>query len=269
MWVFLSATGEEKLLGKFISFIDEESEMKKNWIGISTFFGWVLIAVLALGACTSSPAGQLRTESESVELGAAQSARVQIDMGAGKLQVAGGATKLMEAEFTYNIDAWKPNVNYNVQGSEGVLTVQQPAAVELDPNLTDYRYEWSLDFNNDVPIDMTIRLGAGDNTLNLGQLNLTNLSVGTGAGQVIMDLSGAYQQDLQAFVTGGVGDVHITLPKDTGVRATVQGGLGSVVATGFERDGDAYVNPAYGTSDHTINLAIKGGVGQVTLDLGG
>lgn len=243
--------------------------MKQYRILEINIIGLFLIIALALGACTSSPAGQLRTEKESVELGAAQSARVQIEMGAGKLQVNGGAAKLMEAEFTYNIDAWQPNINYSVEGSEGVLTVQQPVAIELDPNLTDYRYEWTLNFNNDVPIEMNIRLGAGDNTLNLGPLNLSNLSVQTGAGQVVMDLSGNYQQDLQASVTGGVGDVHITLPKDTGVRATVQGGLGSVVATGFERDGDAYINPAYGTTEHTIDLAIKGGVGQVTLDLGG
>jgi hypothetical protein len=243
--------------------------MKKHWILKIYIVGLFLMIALVLGACTSSPAGQLRTENESVELGTAQSARVQIEMGAGKLQVNGGADKLMEAAFTYNIDAWKPNLNYSVDGSQGVLTVQQPVAVELDPNLTDYRYEWTLNFNNDLPIDMNIRLGAGDNTLNLGQLNLTNLSVQTGAGQVVMDLSGNYQQDLQASVTGGVGDVHITLPKDTGVRATVQGGLGSVVATGFERDGDAYVNPAYGSTEHSIDLSIQGGVGQVTLDLGG
>jgi hypothetical protein len=54
-----------------------------------------------------------------------------------------------------------------------------------------------------------------------------------------------------------------------GVRATVEGGIGSVHAPDFRRDGDEYVNDALGKSSSTINLKVEGGVGTVNLDLSG
>ena len=65
------------------------------WIAI------VIFAALPLAGCSSRiRVGDLQTECQSVELGDAESVRVEIKMGFGDLEVTGGAEELMEAEFT-------------------------------------------------------------------------------------------------------------------------------------------------------------------------
>jgi len=70
-----------------------------------------------------------------------------------------------------------------------------------------------------------------------------------------------------ANIGGGVGGVKLTLPRDVGVRVDVEKSLSGVDASGFSREGDAYVNDAYGESDVTPFIDLKVGVGGVELNL--
>ena len=209
---------------------------------------------------------EAHTESQQVELGGAESARVEIHIGAGVLQIAGGATDLLEADFTYSQESWKPEVNYSVGGSEGVLTVKQPSVSGVIPS-PELRYEWALRFNNDVPMEMKIEMGVGGGELALGDLNLSKLELEVGVGGANISLDGEWELDLDATIKGGVGGLKITLPRDVGVRVEAKSGLGGVDAQGFHKEGDVYTNDAYGSSDVTLNLRIEVGVGGVELNL--
>jgi hypothetical protein len=66
-----------------------------------------------------------------------------------------------------------------------------------------------------------------------------------------------------------VGHATIKLPQSVGVRATVEGGIGSVSAPDFQKDGDAYVNSAYGKSRVTVHVDVQGGIGDVHLEMRG
>ncbi|HXJ91946.1 MAG TPA: toast rack family protein [Terriglobia bacterium] len=91
------------------------------------FLGIALAAMLSAIACENSePVGETRTESKTVQLGAAKAVRVNLKMAAGELKVAGGASDLMNADFTYNVPRWRPEVKYDVTGGTGQLSVQQP-----------------------------------------------------------------------------------------------------------------------------------------------
>ena len=71
----------------------------------------VLLGALLLAGCSSRlRVGELKTESQSVELGDAKPVNVEINFGAGDLRVNGGAEKLLEANFTYNVARLKPEV---------------------------------------------------------------------------------------------------------------------------------------------------------------
>ena len=92
----------------------------------------VACVVLMLGAacCTISngpSVGETHTISKSVTLGQQKSVVVDIKMGAGKLRVGGGTSDLMNADFTYNVDDWKPEVRYDANGDQGHLVIQQPS----------------------------------------------------------------------------------------------------------------------------------------------
>lgn len=250
----------------------------------------VAILILATGCDLDTlEIGPLQNETETVELRAAEEVLTEITMGAGRLEIGGGSENLLDANFTYNVADWQPEVSYSVSDGAGRLAVDQPNTNEnISLDLDDIRYEWDLRFNEAVPMDMEITLGAGDSQLELDSLALNSLTfeggagdveidlsgstlrdldVRLGAGDVSVDLSGNWQQDLSATMRGGIGRATIFLPSSAGVRIEIQGGLGQVNATGLSRDGDVYTNDAYGQSEATLEIDIEGGIGEINLEV--
>jgi predicted membrane protein len=88
-----------------------------------------------------------------------------------------------------------------------------------------------------------------------------------GAGRVTLDLTGNWQQDMDASIDGGIGELTLRLPSDIGVRVEVDTGIGSVDASGLTKDGDTYTNDAFGESDVTLRINIEAGVGKINLDV--
>ena len=53
-----------------------------------------------------------------------------------------------------------------------------------------------------------------------------------------------------------------------GVKAKAQGGLGKINAgEGLTKEGNAYVNDAYGDAYVTLNVDVEGGVGEINLEV--
>jgi hypothetical protein len=230
-------------------------------------FVLLLVAVVATalfgGACQSQNVGEMRHESRTIQPENAQSVRANLKMGAGELQVVGAADGLMEADFSYNVADWKPRVSYQVVGDTGELSVKQGSGgVRLGGNA---RNEWNLRFNDVVPIELRVQMGAGESDLDLDSLALTGLTLEMGAGRTTVDLTGDYKQDFDASIQGGVGEATVLLPSEVGVRAKAQGGLGKINAEGLQRKGGSYVNDAYGSSDVILDVDVQGGVGEINL----
>ena len=225
-------------------------------------------AALILGSCGAQgqQVGEMQRQSESVDLENAQSARVELRMGAGELNVSGGADALMEADFSYNVSEWEPEVSYDVSGETGELSVEQGSDEGVRVG-GDARNEWEVRFNDEVPTDLHVEMGAGESDLDLDSLTLTRLDLEMGAGQTTVDLTGDYGQDLEASIEGGVGEATVLLPSEVGVRARAEGGLGKINAEGLQSEGDSYVNDAYGDSDLTLEVDVRGGVGRINLEV--
>jgi hypothetical protein len=49
--------------------------------------------------------------------------RTRLMMGTGELKASGAADATMEGEFSYNVADWKPQVNYDISGDTGELSV--------------------------------------------------------------------------------------------------------------------------------------------------
>lgn len=232
--------------------------------------------------------GELQIESETVELDDAETVEVEINMGAGELEISGGANELLEADFVYNVDELEPDVDYR----SGMLTVSTPnvdIGIGSWWDLDDYIYEWDLHFNDDVLMEMKVEMGAGSADLELDSLSLTRLDIETGAGdvyvdlsnssfltrldleagvgQITVDLAGNWQDDLDANISSGVGELTLRLPHSACVRVDVDGGLGDVDTRGLTRDGNDYVNDACGESEVTLRIDINAGVGAINLDV--
>jgi hypothetical protein len=233
----------------------------------------LLIAVVLGGACGMQPGGtqqqevgKMQHESKSVDPKDARSARAQLKMGAGELNLTGGADQLLDGDFSYNVSEWKPEVSYDVSGDEGNLVVKQGGSE--GSNLTgEARNEWDISLNDELPTDLVVQMGAGESDLDLDSLALTGLKLQMGAGKTTVDLTGDYAHGFDARIQGGVGEAKIMLPSGVGVKAKAQGGIGKINAEGLKRVGDSYVNDAYGESDVTLNVDVQGGVGEINLEV--
>ncbi|HTX16389.1 MAG TPA: toast rack family protein [Candidatus Baltobacteraceae bacterium] len=202
-------------------------------------------------------------ETQSIELQGAKKVSADLDIPAGEVTITGGSGKLLDASFDYDDSEGKPTVDYSVSGDHGQLNITQED--ESHTHWGGRQDIWNLRFGSGVPLDLKMNMGAGQSNLQMSQVNLSRLELHMGAGELHLDLTGPRTTDLDATIQGGVGSATIRLPKNVGVRVDAHGGIGSVNAPGLERDGDAYVNAAYGKTPATINLSVEGGVGEINL----
>jgi hypothetical protein len=254
---------------RIVPWVRPDSVLTSKADRIKTFV-LLLVAAVALaifvGACQTQQVGEMQRESHSIQPEDAQSVRAHLMMGAGELKVSGAADALMEGDFSYNVADWKPEVNYDIGGDTGELTVKQGSSegVRLGG---DVRNEWDIRFNDEVPTDLVVEMGAGESDLDLDSLTLTGLDLEMGAGETTVDLTGDYTRGFDASIEGGVGEATVLVPSEVGVRVRAESGLGKINAEGFQSEGDSYVNDAYGDTDVTLDVDVRGGVGQINLEV--
>lgn len=263
--------------------------------GLAVFLVVALLIVgslYALGAFSGDSwwnrdkgSGTLRTEQKTVELGQVTSAVVEVNQAVGHLDIRSGSSSLMEAQFEYDREAWKPIVDYVLSGTQGRLSVRQPKD-SVTGIIGDVHNDWSIGLNQEIPMTIDITVGAGDSNIDLSDLKVTALTVQTGAsdteikgspsamrsmdvkagvGKVVLDLTGEWKQDVDVHVQGGVGSVELIVSRNVSTILDVQRGLGAVTATGFDRSGNSYTNSSYAATSTTVRIDVSVGVGSVTI----
>lgn len=228
-------------------------------------FALVLIAMFWHVRAFSHDRGfseSLRHEVHTVDLQGAKSINADLTIGAGMLDLRGGSSHLLDASFEYFPREGAPEIEYNVSGGAGQLSISQ---TNEGPHIGGSHNNWNLHFANDVPINLKISMGAGESDLHLRDLNISELTVQVGAGRASVDLTGDRKCDLTADLEGGVGEADVRLPRNVGVIVNASGGIGSIDARGLKQDGDEYTNAAYDKGGATIHLTIHGGVGRISL----
>ena len=193
-----------------------------------------------------------------------RSVRVELSMGSGELHVTSGTSKLMEGKFAYNVADWKPVVDYRAGGtSTGELKLSQPNS--SGNSFGNSVNNWDVKLNDELPLDITANLGAGEANLELGKMNLSRVELNIGAGEMNVDLRGEPKRDYTVQIRGGVGETIVQLPKDVGISATATKGIGDICIEGLENRDGVWVNPDRIGAPVTVRLDVKGGIGQIRL----
>ncbi len=224
----------------------------------------LVVAVIFLPGCgiDMAPAGPPQHDTKTVPRDKAEMVKVELHMGAGEMRLQGGAKELLEADFEYNVASWKPEVRYSNTGVRGYLTVEQPNGSKM---ANSNRYIWNMKLNDETPMDVKVKFGAGEADLNLGSLLLRSVDVEMGVGQIKLDLRGDPKRDYDVHVRGGVGEATIYVPREVGVYADASGGIGGIDARGLRQEGHHYINDAYEKAKVKIHLDVRGGVGAIHL----
>lgn len=228
--------------------------------------GALLVAVpaLFLVACEfdHTETGPLKEEPFSLDRGSVQRANIELNMGAGEMNVRGGAAKLIEGRFEYNVPAWKPQVQTSINGTHATVTIRQPEHFNMGGNK---HYIWDLQLNDQVVTDLILNCGAGQARLNLGDVTMRSLDVHMGAGQVELDLRGKPTRDYDVNISGGVGQATIHLPEGVGIWAQAHGGIGSITVTGLDKQDDHWQNSLYDNSKVNVRVKVQGGIGEIRI----
>ncbi len=229
----------------------------------------VLFAICAgLSSCSMADQPPYRSESRRVEAQNADAVRVKIKMRTGNLHVTGGAAKLMEGDFLYQ-EKLKPEINYTMTSRNGVLNLNQagPATLYMKSGRSGSDgNRWDLKLNDHIPMELMIEMDTGSGDVRLGNLSLTKLDITMGTGNITADFTGNWKNDLRATVHGGLGNTTIRLPSNVGVKLNAVSALGSLTINGLSRQGDAYINKAYGKSHTTLFFEVSAGIGHIDVE---
>lgn len=238
-----------------------------------------LVAILLMvSGCAMLEVGELQTESRSVELENADSVDVELDLSSGEMNIAGGADELLDAEFRYNVAAWKPEIGYNVIEGQGKLIVRQPRLEGIaGPNA---RNEWDLAINEDIPMDLSIDMSSGNCDFNMGSSLLKTLKIDSSSGNVDVIISGnqSMLEKVDMDLSSGAASLDLsgyypslstmTIESSSGnVDADLNGNYSSLGSVDIDlSSGNAFIDLSgnWG-SDAQVELAASSG--QITLSL--
>jgi hypothetical protein len=205
----------------------------------------------------------MRRETSAIEMDQSELTRVELKMGAGELRVSGGAAKLMDADFEYNIASWKPEVNFRSTGVRSDLEIKQPSSTGFPVGET--RYRWDVRLNDGRLMDVIAHMGAGEAKMNLGSLSLRTVELDIGAGEVEIDLRGSPKRSYDVRVNGGVGQATVYLPDRVGIIATASGGIGEINVDGLVSRNGRWIRTGEENNPVVVRVDVKGGVGEIRI----
>jgi hypothetical protein len=120
----------------------------------------------------------------------------------------------------------------------------------------------TLRLNRCTPLALTINAGASSNTIDLSQLQVTNLRLNPGVGSTVVILPAAGR--LQATVIGGVGQATVHIPSGMAARIHAGNGLGQTSEQdSFQRVVDNWFSPDFDTAANPWELGVNSGIGAV------
>jgi hypothetical protein len=100
----------------------------------------------------------------------------------------------------------------------------------------------------------------------LGNLAPQSLDLQGGVGDVNLDFSGAWANDVDARVHMGLGQLKIEVPRDVGLRVRKSSMLASFEAPDMVRQGDLWLSQGYQSARHHLDIDIDAAFGAIRVN---
>ena len=135
-----------------------------------------------------SLADEENRENRVIPLGEVDSLKVSIKFGAGKLVLISGEEDVFKGNFQYDKSILKPNIQYEILGETGILTLSQSIKKDLDLPFP-YKNRWNLKLPSDVPLQLYINTATYSGDIDLTNLQVENLYLNSGASQTNIEFN--------------------------------------------------------------------------------
>jgi len=100
----------------------------------------------------------------------------------------------------------------------------------------------------------------------LGNARFDRLEFDGAIGDVLLDLSGQWDESATAAIRMGIGELTIRVPRDIGVRIERRSVLISLDAPGFEKTDSVYVTSNWDTAEVRLEIELKAAFGSVEVE---
>ena len=206
---------------------------------------------------------QAEMEPGSIPLDGASRAEIELQHGAGELVLAAGASAGMLAEGSFG-----GGLRYTAARRGDLLDVGMKMRVEPVAflNWAPGGYDWDVRLNPAIPLVLKCETGASKSTLDLRDLNVTELKLETGASasEVTLPANAGYTR---VKVQAGAARVDIRVPGGVAGRIKTSSALASVIVdeTRFPGFDNRYQSPDYDSARNRVEIEVETGVGAVTV----
>jgi len=233
-------------------------------VNVWAILGPCLVILLGIWILGGVLVGKAQVEHAKVSLDGAESARLRLRHGAGRLRIFAGANEedLLEGDFGGGLD-----VNTRSEGNQLYASMGMPSRAWNFPLFWNQgSLDWSIGVNAQVPIFLELETGASEARIDLSELRVRELSLKTGASSTELTLP-ASPGDLQVKIYGGAASLRIDVPSGVSARIRFVGGLASVSVdrNRFPKVGAVYQSPDYDTSSNKVDLYVENSVGSIDI----
>ena len=195
------------------------------------------------GAGFSGPVAQ----AVSIERGTSTTATMRFQVGAGRFELSGGATALLEAS------------SQNADLRERVTRTGGRADVRLEQEFhgfTGLDRAVSAKVASDVPMTIRLESGAGEFTLDLREVKATDVRVDTGAAELTVILPKP-TGNVPVTIHAGASSIIIEVPAGVEAKVTVKGGL---ISTSGRTE-----TPGYAAATDRVTVTIEAGASSIVV----
>jgi hypothetical protein len=177
---------------------------------------FVILAVLWYGRL---PLAQSLTHDTINEaLVGAERAVIELDVGAGRLQLGAGSVEQMmsgQVQTLTGIETLERTANQQGGAMVYRLISHAPKAIREPARWP----QWTLNVNPEIPLELTIRGGMGESKLDLSSLTIDTFNLTTDAGKYTVTFPRT--GNVRAEVTGGLSHTQLLIPEDVPVRLAI------------------------------------------------
>jgi hypothetical protein len=220
----------------------------------------LLVGALWLFGVRVQSGQALNSEQVSQALDGANQARVTIAPAVGSLRltamsapdglISGSVRRVGNETITTDYSVTNGTANYSLRGTAGFFFTATSA------------WTWDLAVTPAIPIDLETSMGAGLSLIDLTNLDITHLDVNLGVGEttVVLPAEGIFEGQ----VDSAIGQTVIRVPPQMAVRINADTGIANInVPSDFERQGDVFSSPGFGTATNRIELQVGQAIGNI------
>ena len=200
-------------------------------------------------------------------LGDLRSVNVDIAFGAGRLSVGSlpaGSPNAVEASF--ETPGRGATAVLKRSGDSGDLRITMEGRSWF-PWLDDSsRADWEISLSQGPELSIGLAGGAAEITLDLHDLQVSDLDVDTGAADVNITMP-ADAGRVEARIDAGASDLNVIIPEGVAARITKSSGLSSfdIDTARFPESDGVYVSPDFQTAENRLTIVFRVGASSVTV----